>query len=47
VARRCRGALQTVGKWRRRFLEQRVDGPLDKPRLGHREIREKSDIHGR
>ena len=34
VAARERVTSQTVGKWRRRFLERGVDGLLDEPRPG-------------
>jgi transposase len=34
VARRLAVTVQTVGKWRTRFLELRADGLLDQPRSG-------------
>jgi len=34
VAARVRWTKQTVGKWRQRFLEHRLDGLLDEPRPG-------------
>jgi transposase len=34
VARRYRTTNATVGKWRRRFIEQRLDGIYDEPRVG-------------
>src|SRR5215203_2075614 len=34
VAERLRCSRMTVGKWRARFLEHRLDGLLDEPRSG-------------
>lgn len=34
VARRYRTTNATVGKWRRRFIEQRLEGLYDEPRVG-------------
>lgn len=34
VARRYRTTNATVGKWRRRFIERRLDGIYDEPRVG-------------
>jgi transposase len=34
VAKRHRTTGQTVGKWRRRFIEHRLDGLYDEPRVG-------------
>src|SRR3989442_754564 len=34
VARELRLTKQTIGKWRTRFLRQRLDGLLDEPRPG-------------
>jgi transposase len=34
VARRCRTTNATVGKWRSRFIERRLDGIYDEPRVG-------------
>jgi transposase len=34
VARRHRTTNHTVGKWRRRFIESRLDGLYDEPRVG-------------
>lgn len=34
VARRYRTTNATVGKWRQRFIEQRLDGIYDEPRVG-------------
>lgn len=34
VAKELKVTMQTVGKWRRRFVENRLDGLLDDPRCG-------------
>jgi transposase-like protein len=34
VARRFRTTNATVGKWRQRFIERRLDGIYDQPRVG-------------
>jgi hypothetical protein len=34
VARRYRTTNATVGKWRQRFIDQRLDGIYDEPRVG-------------
>ena len=34
VARRHRTTNATVGKWRKRFIESRLDGLYDEPRVG-------------
>jgi len=34
VAAELKTTMQTVGKWRRRFVDQRLDGLLDEPRCG-------------
>jgi transposase-like protein len=34
VARRHRTTNPTVGKWRKRFIERRLEGLLDEPRVG-------------
>ena len=34
VARRYRTTNATVGKWRQRFVDQRLDGIYDEPRVG-------------
>ncbi len=36
VAKKLRTTRQTVGKWRRRFCEHRLDGLLDEPRPGRK-----------
>jgi transposase len=35
VARMCRVTRPTVGKWRQRYVERRIEGLLDEPRPGH------------
>src|SRR4051812_37839495 len=45
ISERLRVTLQTVGKWRRRFMEKRLDGLFDAPRPG--QPRKITDAQGR